>query len=392
MPTYLTPIVAKVDASGISAPSFADILAWIQQQYQTIYGADTYLGNDSQDGQWLGVLAAAFTDANSMAVAVYEAFSPTTAQGVGLSQVVKINGIARLASSFSTAQCLIGGNVGKQILNGTVIDENQNTWLLPASVTVPGGGEITVTVTSLAPGAISASAGTVQIGTPTLGWNSAAFASDATPGSPVETDPALKARQTRSTSLPALTIIDAIVGNLLNLPGVIEVMPYVNDTGSTDADGVTEHAIAIVINGGNAQAIVNVIGAGKAPGSNTFGTTTQTYVDAYGRPQNIKFSFVTLVPITTHITITALANYTGTIGDNIVQAVIDYINALPIGQNVLYTRLFVPANLSNGAGSETFELNSVLIARSGSPGAADAVIAFNEEASCDLGHMTLTVM
>ena len=77
----ITTTAPTIDATGITAPSYADVLAFIQAKYQAIYGADIYLGNDSQDGQFLGVIAQAISDANSVAVAVYNAFSPATAQG-----------------------------------------------------------------------------------------------------------------------------------------------------------------------------------------------------------------------------------------------------------------------------------------------------------------------
>ena len=34
---------------------------YLQQQFRSIYGADVYLGNDSQDGQFLGVSATTTT-------------------------------------------------------------------------------------------------------------------------------------------------------------------------------------------------------------------------------------------------------------------------------------------------------------------------------------------
>src|SRR5260363_114935 len=70
-----------IDATGIHAPSYADVLNALKAQYRAIYGPDVYLENDSQDGQWLAVLAKCIHDANSAAISVYHAFSPATAQG-----------------------------------------------------------------------------------------------------------------------------------------------------------------------------------------------------------------------------------------------------------------------------------------------------------------------
>ena len=89
-----TPIVT-IDATGAHRPSLATCLSYFTTGYSAIYGSDVYLGSDSQDGELLGLLASAVDDANAMAVATYNAYSPGTAQGTGLSSNVKINGILR---------------------------------------------------------------------------------------------------------------------------------------------------------------------------------------------------------------------------------------------------------------------------------------------------------
>src|ERR1700674_260040 len=96
----LAPVVS---ATGITAGTFSQWLAYFVGQYQAIYGADSYLGNDSQDGQFIGVIAQSLADTCAGAVAVYNSMSPQTAQGVGLSSRVKMNGLKRLLPSNSTA-------------------------------------------------------------------------------------------------------------------------------------------------------------------------------------------------------------------------------------------------------------------------------------------------
>ena len=102
-----SPTAPTIDANGVSAPSFADILSYLQAQYRAIFGDDVYLGNDSQDGQFLGIVAKAIHDSNSALVAAYNSFSPATGQGNGLSNNVKINGLARLVASNSTVEMLL---------------------------------------------------------------------------------------------------------------------------------------------------------------------------------------------------------------------------------------------------------------------------------------------
>src|SRR5262245_35802631 len=117
--------VVSIDANGISAPLFTDVLVWLQEQYRSIYGSDVMLDADTQDGQWVAVVAQAIHDTNQTLVSTYNAYSPTFAQGAGLSSVVKINGIRRLSASYSMVDVLCVGQAGTDI-SGGVVGDNLN--------------------------------------------------------------------------------------------------------------------------------------------------------------------------------------------------------------------------------------------------------------------------
>lgn len=393
--TYPLPTLAcTVTATGISSPTYADIYASLQASFQSIYGVDSVISADSQDGQLLAIVARAIFDANAATVAVFNAYSPATAQGVALSNGVKINGIARNSSSFSTAPLLLVGQIGSIINNGVVGDSSNNRWDLPATVVIPSSGDITVTATCQTPGAIEASADTINnILTPSLGWQTATNPGTASPGAPVETDAQLRQRQTISVALPSLTVLQGIAGAVADLDNVTEVRAFENDTGATDARGLPPHSIAMVVQGGDIGQIANAIYEKKTPGAYTYGTTPVVITDAYGIPHTIRFFIPTQVPIKAVITIHNLLGYTSAIAAQIKQAVADYINALPIGQSVFISRLFLPAQLYGGLGSETFELTQIQISiYPASVGSSDVTIAFNEVASCDVAHLTVTVV
>ncbi len=287
----------------------------------------------------------------------------------------------------------LSGVAGTTIVNGIVADAAGNQWALPASVIVPSGGAITVTATAVSAGAINAAPGTVTvIQTPTRGWQSVTNASSAVPGAPVESDGQLRIRQALSTALPSTTVLEGIIGAVASLTGVSRYRAYENDTDSTDGNGIPSHSIALVVEGGDAAAIAQAIADKKTPGSGTYGTTTQVITDIYGIAHAIKFSRPVDASIKVAITLTAFAGYTVAIENSIKQAVTDYVNGLAIGQSVLLTRLFVPANLSNSANGATYEIDALLIARgSGTPGSSDIAIAFNEAAVCNTSNVTITV-
>lgn len=390
----LATLACTISSTGISAPSYNDILSSLTASFQSIYGTDIYVDPDSQDGQWLAIIAQAINDANSATIAVYNAYSPATAQGANLSSVVKINGISRNVSSASTVDVLVGGQVGQTITAGLVSDPNKNQWALPASVLIPSAGEITVTATCQTPGAITLLDGTaLEILNPQLGWQSAVAASDASDGSPVEMDAALRQRQTTSTAIPSLTVLEGIVGAVANVSGVTRYVAYENDTKTTDANGITANAIALVVEGGDAVAIATAIASKKTPGGPTFGSTSETVTNIYGMPITINFSRPTDQAITVAIAMKALSGYSSATGVLVQNAVSAYINVVAIGggsaQAVEWDACIAAAK--SVAGGTTFKISSLTLTGPGGAGTPDVPLAFNQAAFCTPSSVVLTV-
>jgi uncharacterized phage protein gp47/JayE len=390
----ITSVAAQVTATGISAPSYDEILAYLQDKFRSIYGSDAYIGADSQDGQLLAIVAKGYDDCNQAAIAVYNSYSPSTAVGTGLSSVVKINHMTRLVASNSQVNVTIGGQAGTIILAGIVSDSAGNRWDLPASVTIPPGGTITVTATAQVAGAIAAAVGEVnQIITPVAGWQSVTNATAASPGNPVETDAELRKRQVLAPAMPSKTVLDGITSSIAALDGVTVVQPYENDTNATDANGLPPHSISMVVAGGDATEIATAIFNKKAPGVATYGTTTIPITDATGVPRSIHFFVPTNKPVGVAITLHALTGYTTAVAAEIKQAIADYINALEIGTDVLITRLYLPALLSGSSDSLTYELVTLQAAFTpAAVGTTDLVVAFNQKATCAVADISITVV
>lgn len=397
MPTHPLPtLVATIDETGIHAPSYADILASLQASYRSIFGSDAYLEADSQDGQWIAVLASGYNDLNAALVSAYNARSPSTAKGEGLSSVVKINNIRRQSASNSTADVTVNGSAGAVILNGVISDAGgAHKWSLPASVVIGITGSITVTATCQDKGAITAAAGSLtKIVTPTLGWLSVTNATDAAPGVAVETDAALRVRRERSTAASAVTPLEAVAAAVGAVSGVTRLKAYENDTEIVDANGLSPHSIALVVEGGDATAIAQQILNKKGGGTGTYGTSTQIVSDAKGVTYFIQFSRPDQIATKAQITIRAMAGYTSAVGAQLLQSVADYINALDIGQDVVLTRLYLPANLYGASISETFEIVSggIQIAKvADSYATSDIVIAYNERVTASVADFSLVV-
>lgn len=386
---------ATVTASGISAPDYQTILSTITSYFQQIYGTDAYLDPDSKDGQMVALVALAVHDTNNTAIQVYTSFSPSSALTDALTRNVKINGITRKPSTNSTVDLTLTGTAGTTITNGSVKDANGIIWNLPASVTIGVGGSVTVTATSAVPGAVAAVIGSItQINTPTRGWTAVSNSVAAAVGSDAEKDSALRIRQGQSVAIPSLTPFEAVDGALANVSGVTRHKLYENDTGATDANGIPAHSIAAIVEGGDVTLIAQTIRGKKGQGVGTFGSTTTQVADKYGNPHNISFSRPSKVPIYVNIVLKVFTGYTTQIGEQIKQAIADYINSLTIGDDVLLSRLYSPANLGvvSGGNARYYDINSLQIGKSaGAVAASNIVIAYNESATCSAANISITV-
>lgn len=373
-----------IDSTGINYPDYPTLLAQIQNQLRDIFGEDINLDADSQDGESTAILAQAIYDTMQIAVMTYNSYSPQFALSNALDRNVKINGISRLAGSFSQVNLTLVGSAGTVITNGIAQDTLGQSWLLPETVVIPLSGTTIVTAVSKAIGDIRAGAGTVtKIETPTNGWQTVTNVLESISGVDVETDSHLRQRQTRSTMIPNLTVLDGIGGAIGALDSVQRFMLYQNDTGVVNGIGIPPYSIACVVEGGDAQEIGDVIAKKKAPGVGTVGNIPVTTVDSRGVITVVNFYEAQPVPIAVQITIIALPGFLTSTTTEIRNAVAKYINELAIGASVYITKLCSPANLFNAPLSSTYNLTTILTAIiPGIVSNTDKIIAFNQNATC----------
>jgi uncharacterized phage protein gp47/JayE len=395
MPTFpLATLSAQVTPAGITAPSFNDILQSLIATMQSIFGSDIVVTPDSQDGQMLAAFAMAINDANQTMIAVYNAYSPTFAQGAGLSSLVKINGLQRQSPTNSTVQLTIAGVVGTTINNGVVQDGNGNLWNLPAVVIIPLSGAITVEGTCEVAGAINAEIGSITtIITVVQGWQSVTNPTVSVPGAPVESDAALRLRQSQSTAISGVTPLQSILAAVANIPGIERYAIYENDTAVPDANGIPGHSIAVVVQGGDPTQIAQTIEETKSPGTGTYGTTSITVEDPVGLPIPIKFFALALVQVYVSLTIQPLTGFVAQTALDIADAIAAFIDDLPIGAPVFFTSIFGPATLYGNPEGATYHVTVLTIGIAPAPvGVADIAVPFNEAAASSAAQVVVTVL
>lgn len=396
--SYVAPYI---DESGLVIPKYEDILEELINTYKSIYGQDCYLEEDSADYQWISIVALRILDTLNSVQLAYNNRGPQTAVGSGLDQIVKMNGIARKAATYSTCEVILEGDIGTVITNGIVGDINGVQWNLPATVTLeeassPPIGQAVVTATCKEIGAVVAKIGDItNIVTPTAGWTSVYNDDPAVVGEPIETDVELRLRQSLSVTRPSLNLLTGTWSALVALNNVSRVNVIENPTNETDVHGTPPHSITCVVEGGTDQDVAETIWANHGLGVLTNGDISVEVTDPItGIVTPIGFYRPDAIPIYVTVYLTMLNGYTSATELLLKEAINDYLNSLQIGTSLTVSALYAAAmSIVSDLRTPNFSITSIECAKVASPQEEyDIQLLFNEVAYGDLANIRVAAI
>ena len=353
--------------------TMADIQAITDEDGQAVFINET---DDSIIGQFNAIVCEQLADCWQQAYAASTQFDPLNAFGVALRSLVQLNGIVPAYGSATQIKVTGTGTSGRVWPAGSQIsDVNGNTvFSLNSDVVIGSAGTGTGVATCNTLGEINPANNTIiQILTPVYGWHNVTNTSVAVLGDNPETDSQLHIKQQRETSNTSYSQVDALYAGITNLAGVDYVRIYQNWTLETDDKGIPAKTIAAVVDGGDTEAIANVMWL-KAPMLSNYAGNLEapvTMFDRFGLAYQITFYRPEKVPvyIDLDITITDASIYPADAYDQIKQNIIDYAayglnssNGFPPGSPVLYSRLYTPINEVPG-----FKINHLYIGTSSNP-------------------------
>ena len=215
---------------GFNRKRLADIKTELEDAYRLIFGDNIDVSPQSVFGQIIGIHSEREADLWEQAEFVYNAFYPSTAQGVQLSSVVTLNGIVRQEATKSTVTITCTGTNGTVIPIGSIVstsDTKEQFVSITAGTIVAGTASIAFQ--SVNDGAIAATAGTLTvIGTPIFGWTTANNSNDAVLGRDEETDAEFRERRILSTQALGQNLVDSLFGQILNLDNVTDALVISN--------------------------------------------------------------------------------------------------------------------------------------------------------------------
>jgi uncharacterized phage protein gp47/JayE len=242
-------------------------------------------------------------------------------------------------------------------------------------------------VTAVDTGPTLANAGTLTvIVTPISGLTNSINVIDATLGRNVETDNEYRARRQVTLQVAGAGTLEAIRSRLLSLSGVTAVIVFENVTLITDPDGRPGKSFEAVVQGGDDNAIANLLWQVKPAGILTDGTITVTITDSQGQPHDIHFSRPTNVPIYVILELSTNSSYPSNGDAGIRQAIVNAGNALGIGKEVVP----IPYLIASIAPTPGIEDANLYVGFSPNPTLSDNLpIAPNEISAWDTSRVSI---
>ncbi len=254
---------------------------------------------------------AAFAASENTVLVALDVWAALTVYAIG-ARVTNDGGRAYICTTAGTSAAS-GGPTGES----TAITDGSVVWAWLGA----GTGAVDAVLTAVDSGVVVAAARDLTvIQNPTVGLQNVTNLEDAVAGVFEESDPAYRIRQVEELADAGSHTAAAIRGALLKLPGVVAAHVFMNLTDTVDGDGVPAHGIEALVQGGDDQAIGDLLGVEVVTGIVTTGNTSVTTTDEEGTSFVVNFSRPAQILVYIRETLTKASVGYG--GDNAAKAAI----------------------------------------------------------------------
>jgi Baseplate J-like protein len=270
--------------TGLTIPAELAILAGVRADQQAAFGGNLNPSLTTPQGQLAQSLTAIIGDKNNQFLALANSVDPAFASGRMQDAIGRIYYLTRIAAASTVVTTTCMGKVGVIIPVGSkAVDQAGNIYLCTQTGTIPSGGSINLTFSCVTTGAISCPIGYLnKIYQSITGWDSITNAAAGVAGNAVESRADFEFRRYQSVAINSNGTLAAILGAVLNVPGVLDAYAYQNNTSASitfNGQTLVANSIYIAAYGGNAQLIANAIYSKKSNGCAMNGSTSMTVTD-----------------------------------------------------------------------------------------------------------------
>lgn len=376
-----------ITETGYNRKTFNDLVQEMEDRARALFGPEIQLDENSFFGLLIRNYAFFQDEIWQLQDQTYNGAYIDTAEGVQLDAVVKYADVSRNQSVASTGTVTFTGADSTLIPEGTLVasgDIQFTTDFEGFLITV----DVDIAVTAVELGTDSNVPATTidTLINPIFGIDSITNDDATTGGQDEETDSELRSRYFLTLQTGGKATLDAIRSDILQVTGVRTATIIENVTNVTDGDGRPPHSFESVVDGGDDTAVAQAILDSKAAGIDTFGSVTEIVQDDSGTDRTINFSRPVEFDIWVNITVTTSANYPVDGDDQVNDAIVDFINALLIGDDVVVTQLIAESFTIAGVIDSFVEISDDNITFD----TTNIVIDDDEKAQTDSGKVVVT--
>ncbi|MBH0171013.1 baseplate J/gp47 family protein [Fictibacillus sp. 18YEL24] len=386
-----------LDKYGFKRKNYYELQSDMEERAKSLFGEDTNLSENSPIGVFIRLFSWFLSKTWELAEKVYNSAYITRAEGVQLDRLTAFFNTSRNPEQYATAELSITGTPNVTILEGTRFEtESGIDFALTENVTLDGNGLGSGKVVSLTPGIngnVSAGAITIQ-SEPSADILEVTNIEDAEGGRDVETDPELLARMKASGASTGSGTPDAIVSEVLGVPGVRAANISVNNE-STTVNGLPPHSNAVYVLGGDGQTIANALYKHYV-GLQFFGSQSYTVKDISGNSHTISFTPATQVNIFSNVTLTTNNTFTTTGVNDVKDAIVKIIGGttndgtlyvgLNMGEDVIYSKIIAAVMGTQGVVDASITIGKTVESQTTS----NIQIETNEVAQINVSDITVT--
>lgn len=393
--------MAQLSDTGYKTKTQNEYFAEEQAFYEAI-DPDWPLDPSSPDGLKCAHDAEVFTALDQKIKQAYDARDPNKATGKDLDVLRALTGARRSLGTPTTVTLTLSGVPGTVIPRGSKAKNTRgNEFATDEAVTLHDDGIATVKAHCTQNGAVEIGLDEItQIVDVIGGWQKVTNPAAGETGTDRDSDSVFRLKSARAVARQGTGQKDSLYGSIYDVDGVRKVRIYENKTGSDGYNEVSNpyslpaHSIAIMVDGGEDEAVARAIYDKLAPGCYLHGAGNVVNKRVYSLLYPASYDDVTFSrPVDVQLKITVkVADPQGTcpavedLQHEIRQAFIDFYEGdlipdgigflttgFDIGDTVPYSRLFTPPNkvLGKYAGSYVTELKV-------NGGTADVACAFNQ--------------
>lgn len=330
--------MAGLTDEGFTALTHEEIKERIQNRLEVLNPGFDF-SPESPDGQNIEIFGFELSQIWAQLSLIYSSGDPRTATGQGLRNIGFLSGVLMNNADRSYATIDLVGVSGTVVPAASeVSNADGNVFVTEFDAVIPASINVIAKVAGKTP----VLAGTiVNIDTPVTGWTSITQATDGVIGTEPETEQHFRNDRNRSVMVSSESVTDALQGKLVEL-GLAQVSIVNNDSEATLPDGTPEGHIHVTVTDTTIsdQDIADTILKYKSLGTPTFGTTTVVSIDSQGHSHSIKFSKAIAVDVEISLDVTFLSTDTAGAEDSIKEALVDYVNSLITGEDVIWSRMF----------------------------------------------------